>query len=116
MADWGSDNLAVIFVEPRADAPRLVNFPSLGNGSRSMLLDLARDSLVLPNNLVTNGGVQVVEETEETRGDTLLVVEVDSLLDNMIAQNVAVSEVLSSDGRLGLVLLGELSLSGTDRC
>lgn len=73
LADWGSDNLAVVFVEPRADASRLVNFPSLGNGSGSMLLDLARDSLVLPNNLVTNGGVQVVEETEETRGDTLLV-------------------------------------------
>lgn len=73
LADRCSKDLAVVFLEPRADAPRLINFPSLGNGSGGMLMDLARDCLVFPNNLVTDGGVEVVEETEETRGDTLLV-------------------------------------------
>lgn len=73
LADRRSKDLAVVFLEPRADAPRLVNFPSLGNGSGGMLMNLARDCLVFPNNLVTDGGVDVVKEIEETGGDTLLI-------------------------------------------
>lgn len=50
-------------------------------------------------------GVEVVQRVPETRGEAVLLVEGDGLLDRMVADHVAVREVFGDYARAGLVFL-----------
>lgn len=73
LSDTGSDSFRVVVVESCGNTSVLVNLFGLGNDSVSVLVQFARDSLVLSNDLVADSVVNAVEKVEEPARDTLLV-------------------------------------------
>ena len=63
-------------------------------------MNLSRDGLVGSESGLSSLGIEVVDEGEESRGDTELDVLVDGSLDGLVRENVAGSEVLGDDGSL----------------
>jgi len=111
-SDASADGLVIVVGELVGNTSVLVDLSGLGDNSGGLLVDLARDGLVLANDLVSNSVVQGVEEVEESRRNALFVVKLDSSLDNVVSENVAVGEVLGDDSGSWLVLLADLA-SGT---
>lgn len=73
LSDPGSDSFRVVVVESCGNTSVLVNLFGLGNHSVGVLVQFARDSLVLSNDLVADSVVNAVEKVEEPARDTLLV-------------------------------------------
>lgn len=75
-------------------------------------MGLGGDTVGLVRRLGLLGGlvlvVEVLERGQEAAGDTVLVVKVERALRSLVADNVAVGEVLGDDTGAGLLLLGNL--------
>lgn len=62
----------VVVGELGRDTPGLVNLTRLGDDSSGLLVQFARNSLVLTDDLAADGVVERLEEFQESGGDTLL--------------------------------------------
>jgi hypothetical protein len=74
-SDASADGLVIVVGELVGNTSVLVDLSGLGDNSGGLLVDLARDGLVLANDLVSNSVVQGVEEVEESRRNALFVYE-----------------------------------------
>ena len=75
----------------------LVDSARLLRGLRELLLDVPRDGLVVPDDLLAEGRVEPLDVVQEARRDAVLVVELDRALQDVVVQLVALREVLRRD-------------------
>lgn len=119
MANSRVESLVEVRVEPRADTPVLVDLFRLVDDKCSLLVDLFRDSVVLANEFRADSVVDRVEKVEETGRDALffcrsvgvyakrlqlvvarLTVKFNESLNDVVAENVSVGNVLCDNGGL----------------
>ena len=72
LSDTSVENPVVVVGKLGRNTSVLVDLPGLGDDSGGLLVQLARDSLVLADDLVTDSVVEGLEEVEESGRDTLL--------------------------------------------
>ena len=75
----------------------LVDSARLLRGLRELLLDVPRDGLVVPDDLLAEGRVEPLDVVQEARRDAVLVVELNRALQDVVVQLVALREVLRRD-------------------
>jgi len=72
LSDTSTNSFRVVVVESSGNTLLLVDLLGLGNNSVGVLVQFARNGLVLSNNLAADSVVDAVEEVEESARDTLL--------------------------------------------
>jgi hypothetical protein len=72
LTNTGTDSFRVVVVESSGNTSVLVDLLGLGNDSVGVLVQLARNGLVLTDDLVSDSVVNAVEEVKEPAGNTLL--------------------------------------------
>lgn len=84
----------------------LVHSTRLLRGLRELLLDVPRDGLVVPDDLLAERRVEPLDVVQEARRDAVLVVQLDRALQDLVVQLVALREVLRGDYHGGVSACG----------